>query len=184
MPRTTKRSTAKKTRKSAKLKPSSALVTKRKPQKATNGNRRKVAINHWRPDVNNASDEWHDAFLNHYAKTLNVLNAAALTGVSRRTVYNHLEQHPDFAERFEEARMSLVEQVEAVGFKLALKGDAGMIRFLLTHNDPERYQPPKAVIVLTPELLASLSDDDLQLLKAGADPAHVFKNRKPNHRPA
>lgn len=159
--------------------------TKRKPTKALSKKiskparkrTRKAPVNQWR-DTWHKGTTWHAKFLNHYSKTLNVTNAARLAGVSRFTVYAHLESDPTFAELFEQARMCLVEQVESKGFDLALKGDAGMIRFLLTHNNIDRYQPPKAVIIITPETLQKLTDEELQLLKAGADPAQILRPDK------
>lgn len=141
------------------------------------GRQRTININHWRID-GRTDTAWHDAFLDHFAKSLNVRKAAAKVGVSRTTVYDHVERYDDFAIQFEMARAARVEDIEEKTFEHAMKGDMATARFLLAHNS-ERYQrsnhPP---LLFDEEFMASFNEAKLRLLEQGDTSPLVEAARK------
>ena len=83
---------------------------------------------------------WKKIFLQALATTPSVKSACAAAGVSRMTAYRHRDVDTDFARDWQSAIRHSVDDLEAVAFKLAVEGDAGLIQFLLRCHRPEIYK--------------------------------------------
>jgi hypothetical protein len=84
--------------------------------------------------------EWKKIFLKTLAITPSVKSACAAAGVSRMTAYRYRDADADFARDWQLAIRHSVDDLEAVAFKLAADGDAGLIQFLLRCHRPEVYK--------------------------------------------
>lgn len=92
--------------------------------------------------------EWKARFLDRYAKTGNVSQAARLCGIGRRTVYDAREADPAFAEAMDEAEQTALDELERVAWKRA-KGytksgryyepSDRLLIFLLSNKRPDEY---------------------------------------------
>jgi hypothetical protein len=83
---------------------------------------------------------WKKIFLQALATTPSVKSACAAAGVSRMTAYRYRDVNADFARDWQLAIRHSVDDLEAVAFKLAAEGDAGLIQFLLRCHRPEIYK--------------------------------------------
>lgn len=92
--------------------------------------------------------EWKARFLERYAKTGNVSQAAKLCGIGRRTIYDARDTDPAFAEAMDDALEVALDELERVAWKRA-KGytKAGrhyepsdrLLIFLLSNKRPDEY---------------------------------------------
>jgi ACT domain-containing protein len=73
------------------------------------------------------------AFSNGY----NTQEACRHAGIHRATFYRHLETHPDFAERVEAAKETLVNLARKRVVDAIAKGHIPTSRWYLAHKDPE-----------------------------------------------
>ena len=73
--------------------------------------------------MNNRRKTWEKAFLSALENTGIVAWAAKAAGVGRRTVYDHLNADPDFAEKWEEALDSAEARLEEEVMRRALEGE-------------------------------------------------------------
>jgi len=73
--------------------------------------------------MTNRRKTWEKAFLSALEKTGIVTWAAKAAGVGRRTVYDHLNADPDFAEKWEEALDSAEARLEEEVMRRALEGE-------------------------------------------------------------
>jgi hypothetical protein len=87
-----------------------------------------------------AAGKWQERFLRVLAKTPSVKAACLAAGVSRMTAYRHRGTDAEFAEQWQDAIRHSVDDLEAVAFRLAADGDAGLIQFLLRCHRPEIYK--------------------------------------------
>jgi hypothetical protein len=87
-----------------------------------------------------AKGKWQKKFLQVLAESPSVKAACLAAGVSRMTAYRYRQSDPEFAEEWQDAIRQSVDDLEAVAFKLAVEGDAGLIQFLLRCHKPEVYR--------------------------------------------
>src|SRR6516225_3374838 len=87
-----------------------------------------------------ATGKWQKKFLQVLAEAPSVKAACLAAHVSRMTAYRYRHSDPEFAEQWQDAINQSVDDLEAVAFKLAAEGDAGLIQFLLRCHRPERYK--------------------------------------------
>jgi hypothetical protein len=87
-----------------------------------------------------ATGKWQKRFLEVLAETPSVKAACLTAGVSRMTAYRYRHSDPEFAEQWQDAIDQSVDDLEAVAFKLAVEGDAGLIQFMLRCHKPEVYR--------------------------------------------
>ena len=73
--------------------------------------------------MTNRRKTWEKAFLSALEKTGIVTWAAKAAGVGRRTVYDHLNADPDFAEKWEEALDCAEARLEEEVMRRALEGE-------------------------------------------------------------
>src|SRR6516162_6789433 len=83
---------------------------------------------------------WKEIFLRALATTPSVKSACAAARVSRMTAYRYRATDAEFAEHWQNAIRHSVDDLEAVAFKLAAEGNAGLIQFLLRCHRPEIYK--------------------------------------------
>ena len=63
-------------------------------------------------------EERQDAFLKVNPTAGTITSAAKAIGVNRRTVHTWFKTHPEFSERFEQARQGFVEELENIAYGL------------------------------------------------------------------
>ena len=93
-------------------------------------------------------EERQDAFLKVYPTAGTIKSAAEAIGVNRRTVHTWFKTHPEFSERFEQARQGFVEELENIAYSLVkemadnrdYKANPTLLIFLLNGNAPEKYK--------------------------------------------
>lgn len=68
-----------------------------------------------------------------------VARAAKAVGVSRKTVYNWRDAHPEFKDAFDDVQDSITDEIEKTGVAKALDGDVTMIIFMLKSRRREVY---------------------------------------------
>ena len=109
--------------------------------------------------VNNRQKFYQDRFLEYFVKYAgHIGKAASSTGVNRRTVELWRSKNKEFFKRFEEARIEVVEILEAEAYRRAVKGIKKPITYqgeiksyckeysdtllivLLKANAPEKYR--------------------------------------------
>ena len=77
-----------------------------------------------------------------------ISQAAHMTGVGERTVYNWRDRDPEFAKVWDMGPAHLIEGIEAETFRSAINGDRQLRMFLLKAHKPGTYhqrpQQPKA----------------------------------------
>jgi hypothetical protein len=83
---------------------------------------------------------WHSLFLRALAKTPSVTFAAKAAGVSRRTVYDHREQDPEFAAKWDDALNQSLDALEHEVYQRAIKDDAQLAMFILKAHRPSIYR--------------------------------------------
>jgi hypothetical protein len=83
---------------------------------------------------------WRDRFLELFAVSLNVAQAAQGAGINRKTVYKEREKSPDFAAQMDDAREAAIERLEAVAYERARTQSDVLLIFLLKSHKPERYR--------------------------------------------
>jgi hypothetical protein len=114
-------------------------------------------------DITNLTFEerdWWVRFFKVLGDTGIVTHAAKAARVTRQTVYLYKRNSPEFARRWAEAMELGNEMLEDVARQRALKGSDRLLQFMLTHNKPERYNPPFMQQVQMD--VSSLSDDELR----------------------
>jgi hypothetical protein len=87
-----------------------------------------------------AKEKWQKKFLHVLAEIPNVKAACVAANVSRMTAYRYRSEDAEFAEQWHDAIRQSVDDLEAVAFKLAAEGDAGLITFMLRCHKPEIYR--------------------------------------------
>jgi hypothetical protein len=84
--------------------------------------------------------EWEEKFLKLYANNGNVTLSARGCAISRMTVYDRRNNHPDFAARMYAARAEAVEMLEAEAWARARKQSDTLLIFLLKSLRPDVYR--------------------------------------------
>jgi hypothetical protein len=79
-------------------------------------------------------------FLDTYAQTASISEAAKAAKITLAMHYQHLEADPRYRKAFEAAQQQAVDLLEAEAFRRALAGSDELLMFLLRAWRPERYQ--------------------------------------------
>jgi len=66
-------------------------------------------------------------------------NAANAVGVTRKTVYNWRDAHPEFKDAFDDIQESITDELETTAVGKALAGDVTMLIFMLKSRRREIY---------------------------------------------
>ena len=146
-------------------------------------NLRRPIVRHWTETKSGPGmihdTTWHEAFLDLFAQSLNVVACCDAIGIGRATFYRHLKDFPEFQQQFDDARCAAVEMVEGTMYNLCMDGSEGLIKFVLTHHAPERYQSKTKVIIMTDEqlrrFLENQSDERLESFANGEIPNSIPK---------
>jgi hypothetical protein len=86
-----------------------------------------------------------DAFLAAFLRVRNVTKAAKIVGVARSGVYGHARYSPEFAQRFQDAKEAICDEVEQTALERAIVGDPSdrgshvLSIFILKNWRPEVY---------------------------------------------
>lgn len=83
---------------------------------------------------------WKRRFLRCLRLSPNVAAACTKAGVSRQTVYRQREQDPEFAAEWKECIEAACDELEAVAFSLAKRGDQQLLTWLLRNHRPQTYR--------------------------------------------
>lgn len=78
-------------------------------------------------------------FLRVYAEIGEIDQTCRIVGLDRQLVYRWRATNPEFNAKFQHVQSVLVHRLENMAFKLALKGDAKLIMFLLERRYKEAY---------------------------------------------
>lgn len=103
---------------------------------------------------------WHERFLELYKVSLNVSLAAFGVGVGRTTVYDHINELPDFAAAVEDAKGYAIDKLEAAAYKRAEASSDKLLMFMLKAHRPETYAD-NLTIMLGKGDLSTMSDAEL-----------------------
>lgn len=109
--------------------------------------------------------EKKEKFLTHFAKTCHIGKAAKRAGVTRQTIYNHRREDPEFAKRFEDARLLGIEALEDKAVELATEDENPnhlLLMFLLKGNKPEKYRERSDVNVSGELKVTTYTIEDLR----------------------
>jgi hypothetical protein len=82
---------------------------------------------------------WRAAFLKALREVPSVTNACAVARIDRATAYRHKSADEAFAEAWEDALGTSVDNVEHRAFEKALEGDPQLMAMVLKAYRPERY---------------------------------------------
>ena len=119
--------------------------------------------------------DWKPKFLEALAASPNVSAACRNTGIGRKTAYDARDSDPEFAEKWDEALESAVDDLAAEAFTRAKAGSDVLTIFLLKSHRPEVYREstkqeivganggPLQVQPTTPDL-SKLTDAQLKTL--------------------
>lgn len=83
---------------------------------------------------------WRQRFLRSLRRVPNVKAACAAANISRQTAYRNRHDDAEFSVAWQDALDASVDELEAVAFKLALKGDVNLIQFMLRAHRPAIYK--------------------------------------------
>jgi hypothetical protein len=89
--------------------------------------------------------KWHTKFLRALREAPSVKTACQAAGISRETAYEHRRTNALFAEQWQDALDSAVDDLEVVAFKLAAKGNPVLLQFLLRCHRPGTYRETNRV---------------------------------------
>lgn len=78
-------------------------------------------------------------FIKAYEQTYNVTTACQMVRIARTSVYDWLDEYPEFARMFAEVRQKFVDDLEAEAVRRALQGSDRLIEFLLRSHRPALY---------------------------------------------
>ncbi|HMM76844.1 MAG TPA: hypothetical protein PJ986_14125 [Gammaproteobacteria bacterium] len=132
-----------------------------------------------------ATEDRKRKFCEFVSEGLTAGDAAKATGVARRTVFYWRQGDAAFARAWEEAEQLRVEALEAAAHRLALSGDAVMLKFLLSNLAPEKYSERARLDVTSGGAPLHLSELELatrvvQVLSAAQHaPASIAHNAEP-----
>ncbi len=110
-----------------------------------------------------ATEDRKRKFCEFLSEGLTAGNAAKATGISRRTVFYWRQKDEAFARAWEEAEQVRVEALEAAAHRLALSGDAVMIKFMLSNLAPEKYSERARLDVTSGGQALHLTETELAL---------------------
>jgi hypothetical protein len=120
-----------------------------------------------------ASGPQKDAFFRALAGQFepSIKEAAAKAGLTKKQVEYALKHDPDFAQRFQTWKTSMLDLVEDRALQVAISGDGAMIRFVLQSERPEKYSPAAKKAspldkIESLEDLKSLTDEELAQLQS------------------
>lgn len=82
---------------------------------------------------------WVPAFLVALRNSANVRFACDAAGVARKTAYILRREDATFREQWDEAMEDALDMIEAAAFQYAMRGDASLIKYLLSNRRPDTY---------------------------------------------
>jgi hypothetical protein len=89
-----------------------------------------------------------DLWLEAFKRTYTILGACEMIGISRQAVVNWRNGDPDFAKRFEDLTLDIVDRLRNKGLVKAInEGDNDMIKFFLRAHEPETYREKQDIDV-------------------------------------
>jgi hypothetical protein len=122
---------------------------------------------------------WQDRFLELFAISLNVALSAQGAGVNRTTVYREAERNNDFADKWNEAKQSAIERLEASAYDRAHKTSDTLLIFLLKSHKPGIYRETHHIQTTQLNInYADLTQPQLERLANGEDPATVISTKR------
>jgi AcrR family transcriptional regulator len=80
-----------------------------------------------------------ETFLAELRATGNISHSARCAGVDRKTVYNWRDKDAEFAEAWEDAEETAIDQLEKVARDRAIDSSDRMLEILLKAHRPEKY---------------------------------------------
>lgn len=109
-----------------------------------------------------------DEFLRHLQEGKTKSAASDLVGISRVTIYQYRQDHPEYEEQVHAAEIRVVEAVEDALYAQALKGNVKAQEIVLYNRAPERWadrgkrevkeEPPQGPADPLPSVLQVLDD--------------------------
>lgn len=78
-------------------------------------------------------------FIKAYEQTYNVTTACQMIRIARTSVYEWIDEYPEFARMFAEVRQKFVDDLEAEAVRRAMQGSDRLIEFLLRSHRPTLY---------------------------------------------
>lgn len=113
-----------------------------------------TALEEKKPQSHLVPADWHKTFLEVYADSGNKQYSASMSGVTVRTVYNHMHSNPEFAKEVEAAKQDAIMELHMEARRRAMGEDildeAGqvigrtrtsdkLLIFLLSSMSPDEY---------------------------------------------
>ncbi|PZC44812.1 MAG: hypothetical protein DK306_001705 [Chloroflexi bacterium] len=121
-------------------------MTSRKPRNVVSGTKR-APPRAGRSQQDGPVREWKARFIDAMTRSLSIRAACEVAGVSRRTYNETRAKDPDFAEAVDEARLSVLDDVEAALVAKAKEGEYRHAIAVLERYDPawrKRRDPRQA----------------------------------------
>ncbi len=113
---------------------------------------------------------WHMLFLETLEETANITTACRVVKVNRTTAYTHKKDFPDFAEAWENALQSAVDEVEEVLWNVAKEGNVQALTAVLkAHRHIYREKPPEVNVNNNNFVLPDGNDPNELLMQRLAD---------------
>lgn len=98
-----------------------------------------------KPRTKRNSGEWKPAFLATLAASGIIRVACEVAGVSRKTLYDHREQDPEFREAWDTALESALDKLEQEAWRRALRSSDLLLMFLLKAGRTNKYRELREV---------------------------------------
>jgi hypothetical protein len=105
-------------------------------------------------------EERIDEFIRQLAAGHEINTAAHNVGLHRATVWRWRKHDAEFDRRVREAMAVTIPQLEAVAFRVAMRGNVKMLAFLLERRAPERYGRMERLELTNPDGSLAPSPED------------------------
>tara|TARA_S200002703_G_scaffold159912_1_gene175458 strand:- start:23972 stop:24448 length:477 start_codon:yes stop_codon:yes gene_type:complete len=111
--------------------------------------------------------EWTLLFLQTLGATGNVTAACKAADISRKTVYNHRDKYPQFAEAWDGSMEEALDKLEGTLWKLGADGNTRAIELVLKARRPMFREGHKAEVTVNNTNVTLVDGQDpLELLKS------------------
>lgn len=110
--------------------------------------------------------EWTLLFLQTLSSTGNVTAACRAADVGRRTVYEHREKYPQFADAWDDSLEAALDKLEGVLWKVGADGNTRAIELVLKARRPIFREGHKSEVNVNNNTLVIEGQDPLDLLKS------------------
>lgn len=125
------------------------------------------------------SEDWRVRFLELFSLSLNVSLSAQGAGVSRVWAYKERQKNPEFAAKWDDAKIAAIERLEGVAFKRAQESSDLLVIFLLKAHKPDVYRERFESTTMAVNIdWNQLTDEQLQRIAAGEKPTRVLEDRR------